>query len=431
MAAHSDVRVERDEDGTIRITTAAPPTGSGGPVHAHADEVEGGLDFTRAVLDVAGAVLEWPVLAVPRPPAAHVHDARRAQQWLWAFYGERVAAAVHDTMAGDGPDRILVGADATPLADSAARLALGHWAARWWPASYTDGIPVLDPDVLGLELAALTHVCQQLFDDRDDQPDDCAADLVGEHRAALDLLIRWWRAESRQTGTAERLEDVLRLIDDVADRAGLVGPDLRGLRSALDLPGPAAAPADPGPLFARKDAYALAAGEHRTGGGRVITRGSGTNDWRRYPPGFVDSAEDAVSWTTRALGARRQIEVEVVAHVAAPGSGTPLMAEFCVDGGRPDRMPLARRDDVWTGTADLELPSEAVAASLDVGVLLPGFDPDAGGAGEGAVRAGRDAIRALARRRLAAARPYDSERRGVPEPFLAETAAATAAGEDY
>lgn len=50
----------------------------------------------------------------------------------------------------------------------------------------------------------------------------------------------------------------------------------------------------------------------------MIARGSGTNDWCRYPPGFVDAAENAVSWTAYALGADRRIEVEVVAGIAAP-----------------------------------------------------------------------------------------------------------------
>lgn len=165
----------------------------------------------------------------------------------------------------------------------------------------------------------------------------------------------------------------------------------------------------------------------------MIARGSGTNDWRRCPPGFVDAAEDSVSWTARALGARRRIEVEVVAHVTAPVDGVPLVAEVRVNGGRPNRVPLARRDDVWTGRADLDqprgqdLPSATAPPRIEVGVLLPGFDPGPGPDG----RADRDAVRALARRRLtdaARSRPYDAD---GTEPFLAETLAAAATSEDY
>ncbi|MFF0095903.1 hypothetical protein ACFYSF_39130 [Streptomyces canus] len=457
--ARTHVDVTRREDGTIRID-AAPVAGSAAPDDeatgsAAQDEAVGDPDFTRAVLDVAGAVLTWPVLGAPGPPSAEVHDRGRAQQWLWALYGERVATAVHDRTAAE-PDGVRVAADPTDLAGSAARLALGHWAARWWPASYPDGIPALEADVLGLELAALTHRCQQLFDGEGDQPDDCTAELIEEHRDALDPLIQWWRAAPQSADTARQLESVLRLIDHAADTIGLDGPDLRHLWSSLDQRSPAGVPVDPGSLFARHGGgYALAAGEQLVAGGRVIARGSGTNDWRRYPPGFVDAAEDAVSWTARALGARRRIEVEVVAHTAAPSAGVPLVAEVHVNGGGPNRVPLTRTDDRWTGRADLDpgLLGGTGPPRIEVGVLLPGFDPgpfdvgpfdpgsfDPGSSsdpvpGEDRARVARDAIRALARRRLNAAAErltYDTSPYDVSwGPFLAETIAAGPTSEDY
>ncbi|SEC53722.1 hypothetical protein SAMN05216489_00984 [Streptomyces sp. 3213] len=410
-----DVRVTRDDDGIVRVTV-----GGAGP------------DFTLAVLDVAGAVLSWSVLGDPGPPAAEIHDVGRAQQWLWAVYGERVAAAVHACATGQLAETV-VPDDPTSLAADAARLGFGHWAARWWPASHLDGIPALQPDVLGLELAALTHQCQQLFDgtagDFDGQPDACAAELIEDHRAALDPLIQWWRAAS--TGPAQQVERVLRLIDDAADGAGLDGPELRRLRSLLDRSSPAATTSlNPGALFARSDGYALAAGELLVTGGRLIARGSGTNDWRRYPAGLVDASENAVSWTARALGARRQFEVEVVAHSAAPTTGAPLTAEIRVNDGPRKRVALARRDDMWTGRTDLDLPPGETRPRVELGVLLPGFDPGPGPE----TAAERDAIRALVRRRLtAAAQPTAND--ALPHgsfsaPFLAEIAAATT-DEDY
>ena len=410
-----DVHVVRGDDGTIRVVTA-------GPV--------GAPDFTRAILDVAGAVLTWSVLGSPGPPTAEIHDVARAQQWLWTVYGERVAGAVYACATGELADA-RVPADLTPLAVGAARLGFGHWAARWWPASHLDAIPALQPDVLGLELAALTHECQQLFDDDDDQPDDCAAELIGEHEVALDPLIRWWHATPPSTDTARQLESVLRSVDDAADGAGLDGSSLRRLRSALTQPRrPDGTPVDPATLFVRHDDYALAAGEPLVAGGRSIARGSGTNDWRRYPPGFVDASETAVSWTARALGARRQIEVEVVAHIAAPVTAVPLAAEVQVNDGPRNRVPLSRRVDVWAGRADLDLPAGETRPRIQLGVLLPGFDPGPGPEGDG----DRDSVRALVRRRLAAAAqsdalnspPHDS----TSGPFLAEIAAATT-DEDY
>jgi hypothetical protein len=197
-------------------------------------------------------------------------------------------------------------------------------------------------------------------------------------------------------------------------------------------------PAGLGALFDRRDGYALAAGDTPGAGGRVIARGSGTNDWRRYPPGFVDAAEHAVSWTARALGARRRVEAEAVAHPAAPTAGATLAAEVHVDGGGPYRIPLTRRDDVWTGHADLtpQLSTGALSPRVEVGVLLPGFDPGRRGAPEAAADRGRrDAVRALVRRRLAAAAtpPAQDDRPLFDDcsaPFLAETVAA-ATDEDY
>ncbi|MFD0414746.1 hypothetical protein [Streptomyces sp. NPDC127108] len=437
----ADVHITRADDDTVRV---------GGPAVGPA--------CTRAVLDVAGAVLTWPVLGAPGLPTAEIHDVGRAQQWLWAVYGEGVAGAVDVLAAPLPPDAgappgevILPGevalpgemalpgkvappgemalpAQPTALADSAARLALGHWAARWWPTSHLDGIPALEPDLLGLELAALTHACQQLFDDLEDQPDGDAAVLLEDHRASLDPLISWWRAARRPTDPAYRLDSVLRLLDDAADNAGVDGESWRRLRSALEAGTghtPGATPLDLTALLPRD--YALTAGAAPLpAGGRVIARGTGTNDWHRYPPGFVDAAETAVSWTAYALGAGRRIEVEVVADAAAPSGGVLLAAEVEVNGAPPHRVPLARRDDLWTGRADLQLPAAATSPRIEVGVLLPGFDPGPG-APDGAARTG---VRALTRRRLAnAAEPRAGEGTGT-EPFLAEIAAA-AVQEDY
>ncbi|MFD9077177.1 hypothetical protein ACFVZ2_45570, partial [Streptomyces lasiicapitis] len=218
------IHVAQGADGTIRVA-------AGSPVLTHGDVDAVGPDFARSVLDVAGAVLVWPVLGEPGPPVAEVHDVQRAQQWLWAVYGEPTAAAVHACAAGRG-EVSPVPAQLGALADAAARLGFAHWAARWWPTSYTDGIVVLEPDVLGLEAAALTHWCQQLFDDVGDQPDDCVPELIEEHRAGLGPLIQWWLSAPQPADTGRHLENVLRLIDDAADAAGLDGPSLRELRSA-------------------------------------------------------------------------------------------------------------------------------------------------------------------------------------------------------
>ncbi|MFD9791927.1 hypothetical protein ACFWXK_13350 [Streptomyces sp. NPDC059070] len=421
-AGYADV--VRDADGAVRITAAPVPSGPELPSPAP--------DFAQTVLDVAGAVLAWPLMEAGGPPSARIHDPGRAQQWLWAVYGERVAAAVHDLTAADGPSRVPVAAGA--LAGAAARLGLGHWALRWWPASGIDAIAALAPDLLGLEVAALTHHCHQLFDDGADQPDDCAAELIEEHEAGLDPLIRWWRTGSGPTGAADRVADVLRLLDDAADSAGLDGPGPRHLRAQLERDHQVDAHLDLGALFARPGGYALAAGRRPDPGGRTIARGTGANDWHRYPPGLLDSAETAVSWAAHALGARREIEVEALAHPAAPTAAVPLAAEVRVDGRRPLRVPLVRGADSWGGRAELELADGAGPVRIEVGVLLPGFDPGPDDPAGTAARAARDAVRELARRRLSAAAgpvPSDGSAHHTPgTPFLAETVAA-ATDEDY
>ncbi|MDQ0603621.1 hypothetical protein QF037_007966 [Streptomyces canus] len=395
--------ITRAEDRTVHIAgpSAGPP-------------------FTRAVLDVAGAVLTWPVLGPTGLPAAEIHDVGRAQQWLWALYGERTAAAVDAVASGTPAAELTLPEQPTALAEAAARLALGHWAARWWPTSYLDGIPALEPDVLGLELAALTHECQQLLDASGELE---GTELLKEHLAALDPLIRW----RRSAAPPRQLDRVLRLIDDAADNVGLDGEALRRLGPALEQDHrPTATPLDLSELFARQQEFTLAAGSLRTATDRVIARGSGTNDWCRYPPGFVDASEGAVSWTAYALGAGRRIEVEVVADIAAPVGGVHLAAEVHVDGSPSDRVPLARRDDVWSGRADLDIPA-STTPSIEVGILLPGFDPGP----DTDDRAAREAVRALARHRLGvAAAPHDSAA-AHPDSFLAEIVATAAVEEDF
>ncbi|MDX3745063.1 hypothetical protein [Streptomyces sp. AK08-02] len=395
--------VTRAEDHTVHIS--GPATGP---------------PFARAVLDVAGAVLTWPVLGPTGLPAAEIHDVGQAQQWLWAVYGERTAAAVDAVASGTPAAEPMLPEEPTALAEAAARLALGHWAARWWPTSHLDGIPALEPSLLGLELAALTHECQQLLDESGESE---GSELLEEHLAALDPLIRW----QQSAAPPRQLHRVLRLIEDAADNLGLDGEAARRLRSALERDHrPTVPPFELAELVVRQREFALAAGSPRTATGRVIARGSGTNDWCRYPPGFVDAAEEAVSWTAYAVGAGRRIEVEVVADIAAPMGGVYLAAEVQVDGGPPNRVPLARRDDVWTGRADLDIPA-STTPGIEVGILLPGFDPGPGADD----RTAREGVRALARHRLGVAATPHNGVAAHPDPFLAEIAAAAAMEEDF
>ncbi|MFL1440103.1 hypothetical protein [Nocardiopsis protaetiae] len=348
--------------------------------------------FASSVVDAEGGLLTWPDVTTTDLPDAHLDDVSAAQGWLWDLYGPDTARAV--AAAGTAPVR--VPADPGDLARPLAALALGHWAARWWPASRLDGVPALDTDLLGLELAALAHRCHRAL------PPDTAAELLLEHRAGIGALL-----DEAPPGLAAALAAL-------ADSEGLAGEDLDALLGA------AAAPAAP----PRADDYALAAGPGTPRHARTLARGHGANDWCRYPAGFVDAAENAVSWAVHARGAQRAIEVHAVmgplrasAHPAADVVPRP--------GAAPVRVPLAPDGDAWTGTADLDLPATAAPAPR-VAVLLPGFDPGPSGPGAAATR---DRLRALAARRIDLARGAPAGP-GEPPPFAAEVRAARA-DEDF
>jgi hypothetical protein len=353
--------------------------------------------FASSVIDAEGGLLTWPdVTRLDHLPDAYLDDVSAAQGWLWDLYGPDTARAV--AAAGTAPARLTAepGGPARPL----AALALGHWAARWWPASRLDGVPALDTDLLGLELAALAHRCHRVL------PPDAAADLLLEHRAGIGALLD----EARPGLTAE--------LAALADAAGLDGADLDAL------PGAAPAPAAP----PRPDDYALAAGPGtpRHPPTRTLARGHGANDWCRHPAGLLDAAEHAVSWTVHARGAARTVEVHAVMGPLGPHARAHPAAEVVpLPGAAPVRVPLAPDGDAWTGSADLDLPATAVPAP-GVAVLLPGFDPGPSGPGGGAAR---DRLRALAARRLDLARGAPAGP-GEPPAFAAEIRAARA-DEDF
>lgn len=378
----TDVQITAAEGGvtvTVLRRAAAPPV------------------FASSVVDADGGLLTWPDITAFGLPDAHLDDVSAAQGWLWDLYGPDTARAVGAAGTARGaPGR--VPADPGALAHPLAALALGHWATRWWPASRLDGVPALDTDLLGLELAVLAHRCHRAL------PPDAAADLLLEHRAGIGVLLG-----EAPPGTAAGLAAV-------ADAAGLDGDDMDALLGA------AAAPAAP----PRADGYALAAGPGTPGRARTLARGHGTNDWCRHPAGFLDAAETAVSWTVRARGAARTVEVRAVMGPLGPHARARPVAEVVpAPGAAPVRIPLAPEGDAWAGGADLDLPATAVP-DPHVAVLLPGFDPGPSGPGAAAVR---DRLRSLAARRLDLARGAPAVP-GEPPPFAAEVRAARA-DEDF
>ncbi|MFE7565742.1 hypothetical protein ACFU76_02075 [Streptomyces sp. NPDC057539] len=398
------VRIGQAGDGLTRVI--APPPGAGGAAPSVLDPAPG-VDV--AVLEVAGGLLTWSVLALDAPPVAVLDDVDRAQEWVWAMYGEQVALALAaDTDTGtaaepaaepaevsadvrvdasaDVPVEVPVEVPVLPalpaLVVSARQLAFAHWASRWWPASLIDGIPPLDERQLDREIGELTEECDLLF--------------AGEETA-----------DSRPPG----------------------GQD-------------AEFPADGSPAVEeapRATDYALAAGPRAgTAGsadGLTLARGTGGSDWRRYPPGLVDASERAVSWEVVRAAARTTVSVSVVAApgpVAVPHGLTPRATVS----GAADPLDLALRrvDDTWLGNAPFDSAGTGSPAPGGAGpavdIYLPGFGTSRTRAHDDEAAAEtRARVRALVRSRLARARDGDGNGNGNDGtgPLLrTEIAAATA-----
>ncbi|MEV8390705.1 MULTISPECIES: hypothetical protein [unclassified Streptomyces] len=382
------VRIGQAEDGLARVI--APPPGARGAAPSVLDPAPG-VDV--AVLEVAGGLLTWSVLALDAPPVAVLDDVDRAQEWVWAMYGEQVALALAaDTAVGTAAEPAAEPVDASAevpvlpalpaLVVSARQLAFAHWASRWWPASVIDGIPPLDERQLDREIGDLTEECDLLF--------------AGEETA-----------DSRPPG----------------------GPD-------AEFPADGSPAAEEAP---RATDYALAAGPRAgTAGsadGLTLARGTGGSDWRRYPPGLVDASERAVSWEVVRAAARTTVSVSVV---AAPGpvAVPPELTPRATVSGAADPLDLALRrvDDTWLGNAPFDSAGTGSPAPGGAGpavdIYLPGFGTSRTRAHDDEAAAGtRARVRALVRSRLARARARDGDGDGDdgPGPLLrTEIAAATA-----
>lgn len=210
---------------------------------------------------------------------------------------------------------------------------------------------------------------------------------------------RWWPVSAI---------DMIPALDE-----SLLAEDIAGLQAECD-----GLLEDAGQLAASQSApasqreYALAAGGPAAGE-LVLAHGAGGTDWRAYPPGLIDAAEEAVSWSLVRAGGHTLLRLEVA---AAPGLSGPVPAHLRPVAHISSGATLVELDlngDRWTGHA-------AVADSYEpiVAVYVPGFgDARLGDPGAGLEL--REQIRQLIRRRLAGA--------GAAEPghLLAEIHAAT------
>jgi len=341
-----------------------------------------------AVLEVAGAVLEWTVTDAPDAPRITFTDVAAAD-WLWRLVGSDGHAQLAGVAENPAPDGALVEIGdlrvaPEPLA-ALRRLAFGHWLRRWWPASRRDGIEELDAALLDAEIAVLTADLQEYFSQNTFDSD--ITGLLTPHRMALAQTVR---------GGDPRTIDLIRAAAAVADDLG-VGDWSEVLGKQGDSP------------TMRQDDYALVAGRTADDVADAIARGVSTVCWTAVPPRIFDAGEDTVEWAVRGSGSAAVAEVRVATLGSAAG------------------LPLRLDSDAITGRAVLAADGSATVQLIDadgapvtedrawahhwagtrVSVGAPVTEPETV----------REDVRALARRRLAAP---------GPDSFLAEILAAEA-----
>jgi hypothetical protein len=296
-----------------------------------------------ALLEGAGAVLAWDVLAGDAVPAARVDDPERAAEWLWEIYGDAA-----DGILGGAEEVDVTAAGDRRVRDACRTVAQLNWARAWWPASASAGVPALDPVVLHAELAVATSTVEHLLDD----PDAVAR--------ALDSVV--------SSGMPTDPE--------LAERVGALAEDYGVALS------PAAVP--------ERSAFALAAGGAGSTGTTVLA-GSSTVDWTLVPTGVVDAAAPA-EW---AVVRRQGTTVLEVSVAPGPRPGPRLAARFAeVD------VALDAVDGLGRLTGSAPVPPTVLLLPPDrraVTVYAPGFaepaTPDPG------AEARRAAIIAYARAR--------------------------------
>ncbi|WP_111510903.1 hypothetical protein [Mycobacterium kyogaense] len=352
-----------------------------------------------AVLEVAGAVLSWPVDAPEAEPQIVFTDVAHAE-WLWRVVGQEGHAAVVTALqegesgtesgiesgsVADLPDVVV----APGSLDELRRLAVGHWLRRWWPASRRDGIADLDMALLDGELAVLTEAAQEFFDD--DAFDADVAGLLRPHAPFFDVLVH--HDDSR---IADLAQSCLELAEDI----GVMSP------GTLEVP-----------AQRRRDDFALVAGSdaRQVRPGEAIAEGRDSVRWSAVPPGLFDAAEDTVAWSVQSSGTTVAAVVRAEVWGTASPDGIPVRFSCAGYGGAGTldatgvaTVPLFDGGDPLTEDAAWDHDWSSATVVVGAGVVK-------GDAGES--RSERERVRAVARSRLA---------RSGADAFVAELLAADA-----
>lgn len=343
---------------------------------------------SAAVLEIAGAILEWTVTDAVDAVRITFTDIDAAD-WLWRLVGAEGHAALvaaAPTPTHDGQVVEINGANlaSEPVA-ALRRLAFGHWLRRWWPAGRVDAIEELDGALLDAEIALLTTELQEYFSQ--DTFDSDIAELLTPNRAALTRTIR---------AGDPRARDLVRAATTVAEDIGLGGWSDLLERHHDDSP-------------PRRDDYALAAGGAVRDASDPIARGVDTVRWTSVPPRIFDAGDNTVDWSVHGAAGAAVARI----RIATLGSADGIALRF--DSGAITGHATLTGE----GTATVELVDADGSPASEEQAWAHHW---AGtrvtvGAGAGESEAVRELIRDFARRRLA---------QPGPDSFLAEILAAEA-----
>lgn len=284
-----------------------------------------------AVLEVAGAVLEWTVGAASAADPRITFTDVVAAEWLWHLAGpDGHTVLVTAIGAGAPSDGVVVDLGDLELAPEPVaalhRLAVGHWLRRWWPTSIRDGIAALDAALLDAEIAITTAQLQDYF--CDPTLDSDIAGLLIPHRDTLPGLI----------GEGDpRVSDLARAAVDLAEELGL-GDWSKDHESQA---------------VRRRDDYALAAGGPTVAADDVIARGVATVNWTAVPPATFDAAEDTVEWSVYATGTEVLVRIAVATIGTAEGialrfESGPISGRGTLDAGGGTSLHLTANGEPVT-----------------------------------------------------------------------------------
>jgi hypothetical protein len=415
------VEVARGESGVVYVQ----PVGEPAPPRTRG-----------AAIDVCGGMVVVDVTQPDQPPRAVLDDPEWAQIWIASVYGPAVADAV--VRVDHGGREEIVDAAKDYLSDVVARLGVGWWLHRWWPAPRPDIAP-LDVGLLEIELGGLSWLAEACFV----EPEPIAKLLVPQAEYLAEVSRS---AQLNLTGAAsEQFVDVftraLRGVVEMSDPHTPGFDDCRHLLREIDSRDAAVASAMSG-LDAflqslsetRHDLMPVGVGALAASGGsasvgpdtEIVDQEVGTVDWLQVAPRLVTSADGNVSWRVeQSPNSGAVLWVQVDRNLGS--SEDDVVHARIYHDEDPIVFPLEPMGDVFLGQHDVDAETDPHSIVVDICSLEFARPPRISDRGRVAAQLDREEIAARIRERVmnAPRRRFDAATRLSPgAPFLAELVAA-------